>query len=298
MANVADGLFDSSVIIDFIEEISEKVRPITLVWDKNNGGLLLDYEVVSEVPLESESTIDLHWATGTSTADLIGAAFASITVPEGTNPGSYDGVNIQINQRAPSGVTHIVAVAGTESLALSDVRVTGGVNADLSKVTSDMMDLIKDGLRKAGSNTCQISSTARTAEDQARAMFQNLVNPSRTVLVAENIQVQLGIYAPPGDAVILAFQAAVAGLTREQIIASSAAIQATMVNEINNQGPSNVSRHCADPGTLCVVDVGAALLPGGQGQRFIDFIAPTIKSLPNGDYLDERSTNSCFHLEL
>jgi hypothetical protein len=82
-------------------------------------------------------------------------------------------------------------------------------------------------------------------------------------------------------------------------MASKSSIQTAMINEINKQGPSNVSKHCADPGVFCVVDVGDALLPGAKGQRFVDFAAQIIPQYPGGQYIDERSiNNNCFHLAL
>ena len=154
-----------------------------------------------------------------------------------------------------------------------------------------MVDIIKDGLRAAGQTSATITSTARTPADQARAMFQNLVNPSNTV--ATNIVNQLNLYAPPGDAVVNSFATAVVGLTLAQINAMSAAIQATMEAEINNQGPSNVSRHCADPAIVSVVDVGASAFNATNGNLFVGSV-----SARTSRFIDERGTNGAFHLEL
>lgn len=288
VANVADGEFDAKVVIDFIEEVSNEVKPFHLAWDSGNGGILVDYEVLGQGPLAVATNIQLYWSTGERLADVIGEPFGSVNVPAGTNPGWHGGSNVQVTTLAPDSVTHVVAVSGSAIKALPDVVVRGGRNANLNVVTPLMFSIIKGGLRAAGQSIAEISSTARTPEDQARAMFNNLVETG--------VATQLNIYRDPGDAVIRVYERLTAGLPKSQIIAMSASIQSQMAVEINNQGPSNVSRHCGDPAKLCVVDVGAALLP--DNSRFIGFVGQLIKTFPGGNFIDERGTNGCYHLEL
>ncbi|HEX6199300.1 MAG TPA: hypothetical protein VF150_03470, partial [Thermoanaerobaculia bacterium] len=291
VANVADGLFDSQVIVDFVEELRDVVHP-ALAWNNTAGGLDLTYTVDEE--LENDVTIEVFWASGTTYGSRIGAAIFTHTVPAGTAAGDYGPVHIDGGdlEDDPAGVTHLIAASSeTEVGAVPDVEVAYGANADAGAVSAAMLDIVRDGLRAAGQSNATITSTARTPADQARAMFQNLVNPARTI--AQNIQVQLGIYAAAGDAVIRVFEARVAGLTRPQVVAQAAAIQAAMVAEINNQGPSNVSRHCADPATVSVVDVSAAPF---NNQNAPLFEASTSARVTR--FIDERGTNNCFHLEL
>jgi hypothetical protein len=122
-------------------------------------------------------------------------------------------------------------------------------------------------------------------------MFINLVNPANTV--AANIANQLALYAPPGDAVVNVFAAQVTGLTPAQVLANSAAIQAAMVNEINAQGPGNVSAHCADPALGSVVDVGGAAFNGSNGPLFVASVAARVVR-----FIDEIATNNAYHLAL
>lgn len=89
------------------------------------------------------------------------------------------------------------------------------------------------------------------------------------------------------------FVAESAGLTREQIIAQAGAIQAAMETEINNQGPSNVSRHCADPAEVSVVDVTARPFNAQNADLFAASVSPRVSR-----FIDERNQNNCFHLEL
>ena len=45
VANVGDGILDSQVIVDFVEEVKDKVKP-SLSWNNSSGGLDLKYEVL------------------------------------------------------------------------------------------------------------------------------------------------------------------------------------------------------------------------------------------------------------
>jgi hypothetical protein len=67
-----------------------------------------------------------------------------------------------------------------------------------------------------------------------------------------------------------------------------------MVDEINRQGPTRVSRHCGDPAVRSVVDVGWSSFNGTTGGRgrFRASAEPRVNT-----FLDEPS-NSCYHLEL
>ena len=291
VANVGDGLYDSQVIVDFVEELRDDVMP-ALAWNNTQGGLDLTYTVAQE--LTNDVTIEVFWASGTSYASRLGAAIFTHTVAAGTAAGTYGPERIAGSDLAsdPAGVTHLIAASSpTQVGSIADVSVGYGANADAGAVSAGMLDVVRDGLRAAGQSNGTITSTARTPEDQARAMFQNLVNAAHSI--AQNIQTQLGIYAAAGDAVINVFADEVDGLTRPQVLANAATIQAAMVTEINNQGPSSVSHHCADPAVVSVVDVTAAPFNANNSPLFVSSVSPRLTR-----FIDERGTNNCFHLEL
>jgi hypothetical protein len=175
--------------------------------------------------------------------------------------------------------------------ALADVTVAFGANANAAVVWDETIDIIKDGLRAAGQRSATINSTARTPEDQARAMFNNLVKSSKPV--AENVADQLALYAPPGDAVIDVFVAQTRGMMRNEIIQNRAAIQTAMIQEINAQDCINVSRHCADPKKINVIDLGSGVFNANNGPLFVAAVQGRVSRL-----LDERNSNGCFHLEV
>jgi hypothetical protein len=305
VANVADGLYDSQVIVDFVEEVKDQVRP-QLAWDRTNGGLRLTFAVV-DGPLEQDTSIEVFFATGSGYANRAGASIFTYVVAAGTAQGQYGSIQIPgaLLTDDPAGVTHILAAASETSVnAIADVQIAYGANANAAVVSVAMRDVVRDSLRVAGQANATISSTARTPADQARAMFQNLVNagPDGQLTlddVNHSVDVQkngdgvfLG-YAAPGDAVIDAFVDEIAGLTPSQILANAASIRAAMETEINAQGPSSVSRHCADPAVVSVVDVRADVFSATNGALFVGEASSRVTN-----YIDERTSNNCYHLEL
>jgi hypothetical protein len=153
-----------------------------------------------------------------------------------------------------------------------------------------MRAVVQNGLRAAGQAVATITSTARTPADQARAMFNNLTNPANPIPV--NVANQLALYAQPGDAVIHEFVNQTQGLTPQQVQQNAQNIRGAMEQEIHNQGPQNVSRHCADPVQVSVVDVSAVTFNANNSPLFMAAVDPP------AHLIDERNTNNCFHLEL
>jgi hypothetical protein len=121
------------------------------------------------------------------------------------------------------------------------IKISFGPNAKRQFVSAQARKVIEDILQAAGLSSCLISSTARTPADQARAMYNNLE--------ANGVASQKALYAAAGDMVIDVYsQAKDAGKTPAQI-------QAAMAAKIIAIGPAKVSRHCADPKKLVVVDI-------------------------------------------
>jgi hypothetical protein len=283
VANVADGAFNSQVVIDFVEEIREQVRP-SLSWNNTAGGLNLRWEVLGDRPLEQQVTIEVHFANGAGYGNRIGAAVFTHVLPAGTPAGPGGPVNVPGGdlEDDPAGTTHLVASTSPNMVgAIADVRINWGPNANRQVVDARLIDIIKDGLRAAGASNGTISSTARTAADQARAMFQNIVRTGAAAQLAE--------YRAPGQAVIRVYIAETAGMTPQQITANAAAIQAAMVTEINAQGPQNVSLHCADPAVISVVDVPLSAFNGTNRALFRNSVEPRVTRVLN--------ENNVFHIE-
>jgi hypothetical protein len=290
VANVEDEILDSEVVIDFVEELGDQVTP-SLAWNNVQGGIDLTYTVDGN-PLSQDVSIAVHWASGKGYPNRLGAAIVEYQVPAGTGPGSYGPIRIPGGNLRddPTGVSYIIAsFSPTKVGALPDVGVNYGAHADRTVVSAAMLDIFKDGLRAAGQSQGWITSTARTAEDQARAMFENLTNPKHTI--AENIAAQNEVYAAAGEKVISVFEHAVEGLTRPQILVMSAAIQDEMEAEIKFQGAINVTRHAADPAKISVVDVSAGQFIG-NGALFVNSVVGRLSN-----FINEESINNCYHME-
>jgi hypothetical protein len=323
VANVGDGAYDSQVIIELIEEAKDQVQPL-LAWNNKQGGMNLYYKV-EDGPLAEKTTINVYWAKGAKYADLIGAPIFSYEVPpifsyevpKNTAEGTYGPFQIPGNTLSndPAGVTHLIAASSETRIdALADVKVGyDSAHANPTHVRPVMIDVIKDGLRAAGQSQATIKRTAVKAKDQARAMYENLImdRDGNGVLTAQEITKNINIqhngdgkflgYKAPGDAVINVFEKKISGLTPQQIIANKATIQTAMLDEIVKQGPKNVSKHCAEPEEFCVVDVGVSAFQTGNGPLFVSSVAginPATGKKKLSYYLDESSSNKCYHLEI
>jgi hypothetical protein len=197
-----------------------QVRP-QLLWNRTYGGLDLAVTIVGG-PLQERTPVDVYWANGPRVANLIGQRIFRGYLDAGTAPGRYAPVPLIPGDRLannPPGATHLIVIAGVTSTrvgALPDVRIAFGPEANAAVVGARMRDIVKDGLRVAGQPVATITSTVRTAADQARVMFANLIGNTQQQIAA-NVQEQLRKYFPPGDAVIYVFVDLTRGMTPNQI---------------------------------------------------------------------------------
>jgi D-alanyl-D-alanine carboxypeptidase len=139
--------------------------------------------------------------------------------------------------------------------------ITFGPHAHADKIAASSLDVLRDVLAAAGLGHAMISSTARTAADQARAMYQNLAGRGR----GKGVAAQHRLYGPAGDQVIDVY----AALRAEGRKAGE--IQAAMRDKILEIGPSKVSRHCGDPAMLNVFDVAPSSI--GSDEQQAAFVA-------------------------
>jgi hypothetical protein len=144
------------------------------------------------------------------------------------------------------------AAAAPPGIAANEPVITFGPNARKDAVAASSLAILSDILKVAGLTKATITSTARSADDQARAMYQNLMSAG--------VDAQRALYKPNGRLVIDTF---------EQLEAegkSPKEVQDGMRDRINEIGPSKVSRHCGDFHVLNVFDVGPGSL-GGKKAR-------------------------------
>ena len=142
---------------------------------------------------------------------------------------------------------------GPSSGKTAEVSITFGPNAKQDAVAASSIAILTDILRAAGLSKATITSTARTAADQARAMYQNLVGAG--------VAAQRALYGPAGRKVIDTYVA----LQKEG--KSPKEIEDGMRDRIVEIGPSKVSRHCGDFKVLNVFDVGPLSLGGPKARK-------------------------------
>jgi hypothetical protein len=297
VANVGDSAFDSILQVDFVGEQGDQVIP-ALTWNTMLGGLDLTFRV-QHGALLTDTNVEIYFAKGPAVADKLGMPLFTHPIPMGKPEGNHGTIRIPGSLLAadPAGTSHILAIASPTSFAaLPDVAVGYGTHANTAHVSAAILDVIKDGLRASGQANATIASTSRNADDQARAMFQNLTNSSRSI--QENIDAQLAIYASPGDAVIGVYQAFIATLPAGSVSYSvindnQALIRQQMSAKITELGPSTVSRHCADPDVVSAVDLSVASFNGTNALLYPPAVSGRVTN-----FIDERSTNNCYHHEL
>ncbi|WP_434389669.1 hypothetical protein [Melittangium boletus] len=159
------------------------------------------------------------------------------------------------------------------------IRFDTGANQ--AAVSAHTRQVVQEIMAQAGISDLTITSTARTPERQASVMYDNIQS--------QGVQDQLDLYGAPGDRVVNTYVAGQqAGLSRQEIVQA-------MTAQIYAEGPSNVSKHLADPSTLNVIDISPRSIP--QGQR-ADFLAAAGSHPQVSRVLDPSDKDPAFHLEI
>ncbi len=160
--------------------------------------------------------------------------------------------------------------------------ITFGPNANQAVVSVHTIGILTDILRAAKCDSCLITSTSRTPADQARIMFNNIVK--------DGVAKQKALYLPPGQSVIDEYvKAKNAGKTADQI-------KAAMEAKIRAVGPDKVSRHCADPAKLNVVDVAPSSI--AHPQAFQSAVNAAIQQGKVSKFLTPANNDPAFHIEI
>ena len=118
---------------------------------------------------------------------------------------------------------------------------------DGAKVSETSRNVIKRIMKAAGVSSVTVTSTARDAYDQARAMYDNIES--------EGVEAQKNLYAKSGQDVIDVYSESKAAKKNKNAIIND------MKAKIVAIGPSKVSRHCAEGSDLQVIDIGPGSIP-------------------------------------
>lgn len=128
------------------------------------------------------------------------------------------------------------AAAGTE-----EATIKFGANANQDAMSEHSRKVLREIMKEAKLDSATVTSTARTANRQAIAMYDNIA--------ADGAEAQKVLYGSYGDKVIDVYVAEkAAGKSRDEIIGA-------MESKINELGPSKVSQHLADPAKKNIIDI-------------------------------------------
>lgn len=125
---------------------------------------------------------------------------------------------------------------------------------DSAKVSAHSRKVLLDIMNASGIGQITITSTARTAYDQAKIMFENIERHGLTH--------QKKLYGPYGDKVIDEYS------TLKQSGKSKTDIISGLTAKINSLGPRNVSRHAGNPNKLNVVDIAPSSINLAVRKKF------------------------------
>jgi len=311
VSNVVDDIFDSAVIVDFIEEISNTVLS-KLEWDSISGGLKWTYEIVGD-DLQSAEEFALYWASSTSLSSRKGFAGFRETLPMGLGVGTKNSVSISASVLKGGGGAYLMLVRSSSHVS----AVIKDISIDLSRVDPDTLSsktiaIIKDNLRASGNTNSYVTRTFVNARRQAVAMFNNLNHnekmkaypkaeewfkncvkaiPASATLLQHNVAYQYCVYAPSGDQVVALFEAETLGMTRVQILSIAGTLIDKMVAKIEILGCENVSKHCSDFSKINVLDIGQ-----NSFKSLNNAYSLMATSLANDDRLSSMDENSAFHI--
>ncbi len=169
----------------------------------------------------------------------------------------------------PGGIT-TGGNSGNQTSKSSDITLDGKY-AQISQYSRNLLYNLKGYKGKI-----YITSVARTPEEQARAMLNNIKK--------NGVDSQIRLYANPGDNVIRVYNP---NLSDEQNLAA-------MIAQIYKEGPGNVSHHCADTSVLNVVDISISKL--SDVDAFLEAVEAE-KQKGTISYILERN-NGCVHIEI
>lgn len=155
-------------------------------------------------------------------------------------------------------------------------------SADASVVSDRSRSILSSILDAAGLPSCVVTSTVRSPASQARAMYVNIEITS--------IQKQMDLYGNPGKKVIQEYaRLKPMGQSRQAILQA-------MEAKIIDLGPGTVSRHCADPAKLNVIDIAPSSI--AKRQRFLDALDEALAAGTISKYLSPINGDPAFHVEI
>lgn len=144
-----------------------------------------------------------------------------------------------------------------ETVATDDVTISYDAGADRTAMTTRAITVLKEICARAGVASVRVTSTARTATDQARIMHD--------MIKTKGVKYAKTLYGSNGDKVVDTYVEA----EKKKLSAEDA--KTAMRDKIVELGPYNVSHHVVgDDGKLCVFDVAPSSISAADAKlRFV-----------------------------
>jgi peptidoglycan hydrolase-like protein with peptidoglycan-binding domain len=138
--------------------------------------------------------------------------------------------------------------------------------ASITPINSKAKSALTNILKEAKINTVTITSTVRTPKDQARVMYENLINAG--------VAAQKKLYGTNGDKVIDKY------VELKDVKKTADEIKKGMEDLIVKLGSTTISKHCCDPNEFSIFDVAPSSIPSAKRK---DFEAALKNSLKCGE---------------
>ena len=171
----------TSLVISWKHEPRPDLSATDLTWDDEKRGVDFGYRVVG-ADLPADATVALYWAGGTTEDSILSGPIALHTVRQAGVYGPYNIPGSALND-PPAGAKYLLVVCDHDHqiatldrssaiLPLQDVQLSygSGVRQEVSDYSFRVIEAV---MRNSGQANALISSTRRTPEEQALAMYNN-----------------------------------------------------------------------------------------------------------------------------
>jgi len=149
-------------------------------------------------------------------------------------------------------------------------------------MTEKAITTLKEICSKACISSVKVTSTARTAEDQARVMYD--------MIKAKGANYAKTLYGINGDKVVEVYE------TSEKNKLSAESTKKEMLAKINELGPRNISKHVVgDDGKICVFDIAPSSIVSNEAKKRFSKEA---KAHPSVSKFFEPPADPAYHLEV
>lgn len=163
-----------------------------------------------------------------------------------------------------------------------EVKITYDSNAKQSSMTEIALTTLKEICSNACIGSVKVTSTARTASDQARVMYE--------MIQSKGAKYSKDLYGAAGKKVVEVYEES------EKNKLSAVETKAAMLEKINELGPSNVSHHVVSENSkICVFDVAPSSISDAEAKKRFVKEAKAHKSVVK---FFEPPADPAYHLEV